>query len=165
MDDIEFLCMCSAYKTVATFSFLHKYSTLHKEFINYVKTKIPPEELDHLSKEMYIEMLSKEALKYHLSKMRESIEKLKKSRGELVVCPCSSDKVFAAISLKRHIATKNHKKWLEYRKPIRLTHAAAFTLIAEIETLSVEYIVHNFEKMQKKFKSMRTNQLYSFIKC
>ena len=168
---IEFSCMCSSYRTITGFTYLHKSSKIHRKFIDYVKSRIPPSDLESLSKAEYIQALLKLVGEYHVDQMLENIAELIKNdnRDEFMMCPCSCNALFARSSYTNHRESKNHKNWLEFLKSARSfnldsAYVPYFTKL-ELRDYSMDYLCHYFTKLRRNIMKWNTNQLYSFIKC
>ena len=170
--EIEFSCMCSSYRTITGFTYLHKSSKIHRKFIDYVKSRFPPSDLESLSKAEYNQALLKLVSEYHVDRMLEKIAELIKkdpNGDELMMCPCSCDVIFARSSYTNHCESKNHKNWLEFLKSARsfdLDSAyVPFFTESELKAYSMDYMCHYFTQLRRNIMKWNTNQLYSFIKC
>jgi len=103
--------------------------------------------------------------------MLDKIAELMKNdnKDELMMCPCSCDVIFARKSYRNHRESKNHENWLEFLKSARSINLDSayvpFFSESELRDYSIDYMCHNFTKLRRNFLKMRTNQLYSFIKC
>ena len=64
--DVEFSCMCSTYRTITGFTYLHKHSKIHRNFIDYAKSRIQSSDLESLSKAEYNQVLPKLVSEYHV---------------------------------------------------------------------------------------------------
>jgi hypothetical protein len=94
---IEFSCMCSSYRTITGSTYLHKSSKIHRKFIDYVKSRIPPSDLESLSRAEYIQALLKLVGEYHVDQVDQMLENIAElmEKDELMMCPCSCDVLFA----------------------------------------------------------------------
>ena len=165
---IEFSCMCSSYRTITGFTYLHKSSKIHREFINYARSRNPSSDLESLSKAEYIQALLKVVSEYHVDRMLANITKVM-DKNELMMCPCSSDVLLARQNYTNHRKTKNHKNWLEFLKSARSINLDSayvpFYTKSELRDYSMDYMCHYFTQLRRNIMKWNTNQLYSFIKC
>ena len=168
--DNEFSCMCSSYRTITGFTYLHKSSKIHRKFIDYAKSRIPSMDLESLSKAEYNQALLKLVSDYHVDRMLKRIAELieNDNRNELMMCPCTCDVIFARKNYTNHRESNNHRNWLEFLKSARSINfdSAYVPFLTELELrdYSMDYLCHYFTKLRRNIMKWDTNKLYSFIK-